>query len=139
MRVLLAAYRDPTPANFKALVSVMAFDPKFASDALAEERSKSALANPEHLTNFLDAIAAGTPAGPASAMINAQQRLSQVQTPTLVVHGRNDRTLPYENALRLVATIPNSRLLLLNQCGHWAQLEHADEFNRAVASFIANN
>jgi 2-hydroxy-6-oxonona-2,4-dienedioate hydrolase len=139
MRVLLAAYRDPSPANFKALVSVMAFDPRFASDALAEERSKSALANPEHLTNFLDAIAAGTPAGPASAMINAQQQLTQVQTPTLVVHGRNDRTLPYENALRLVAHIPNSRLLLLNQCGHWAQLEHAGEFNRAVASFIANN
>jgi 2-hydroxy-6-oxonona-2,4-dienedioate hydrolase len=33
--------------------------------------------------------------------------------------------------------IPNSRLVLLNRCGHWAQLEHAAEFNRLVASFIA--
>ncbi|WP_338179963.1 alpha/beta hydrolase [Jatrophihabitans sp.] len=138
MRVLLAAYRDPSPANFKELVSVMAYDPKFASDALAQERSESALANPQHLKDFLDAIAQGTPAGPGSAAVNAQQRLSEIQTPTLVVHGRNDRTLPYENALRLMAHIPNSRLLLLNQCGHWAQLEHADEFNRAVASFLAH-
>lgn len=139
MRVLLAAYRDPSPENFKALVSVMAYDEVFASDALAAERSASALANPEHLQNFLDAIAQGTPAGPASAVISAQQQLSQIQTPTLIVHGRDDRTLPYENALRLLAHIPDSRVLLINKCGHWAQLEHADEFNRAVASFITNH
>jgi len=139
MRVLLAAYRDPSPANFKDLVSVMAYDQRFASDELAQERSASALANPQHLKDFLDAIAQGTPAGPASAAVSAQQQLGQIETPTLVVHGRNDRTLPFENALRLIAHIPNSRLLLLNQCGHWAQLEHAGEFNRAVASFIAHN
>jgi pimeloyl-ACP methyl ester carboxylesterase len=137
VRVLLAAYRDPSPANFKELVSVMAYDQQFASDELAAERSASALANPEHLANFLEAMAQGTPAGPASSTLSAQQQLTQVQTPTLVVHGRNDRTIPYESALRLLAHIPNSRLLLLNKCGHWAQLEHADEFNRAVTSFIA--
>ena len=136
MRVLLAAYRDPSPENFKALVSVMAYDPKFASDALAEERSKSALANPEHLTNFLAAIAAGTPAGPAAATISAQQRLSQVQTPTLVVHGRNDRTLPYENALRLVAHIPNSRLLVLQSDAYHVAVAKADECVTNVLAFI---
>jgi 2-hydroxy-6-oxonona-2,4-dienedioate hydrolase len=44
-----------------------------------------------------------------------------------------------ENSLRLVAAIPDSRLLLLNRCGHWAQLEHAAEFNRAVTSFVTNH
>ena len=32
--------------------------------------------------------------------------------------------------------IPNSRLLLLNRCGHWAQVEHPEEFDRVVAGFI---
>ena len=45
----------------------------------------------------------------------------------------------FEHSLRLVSMIPNSRLVLLNRCGHWAQLEHADEFNRLVADFVANN
>jgi 2-hydroxy-6-oxonona-2,4-dienedioate hydrolase len=29
-------------------------------------------------------------------------------------------------------------MVLLNRCGHWAQLEHAAEFNRLVDNFIAN-
>jgi 2-hydroxy-6-oxonona-2,4-dienedioate hydrolase len=42
----------------------------------------------------------------------------------------------YEHGLRLATLIPNSRLLLINRCGHWAQVEHPDEFNRAVDSFL---
>lgn len=136
LKVLIDAYAQPTPENFKRLVSVMAFDPRFATDELAEERSKNALANPEHLANFL-AGAAGMVGFAAFAALGPQ--LAKVRTPTLVVHGRDDRTLNYENALRLVSMIHNSRLLLLNRCGHWAQLEHADEFNRMVADFVKNN
>ena len=36
----------------------------------------------------------------------------------------------------LTAQIADSRLVMLNRCGHWAQLEHAREFNRIVTSFI---
>lgn len=43
----------------------------------------------------------------------------------------------YEGALKLVTLIPDSRLVLMNRCGHWLQLEHADEFNRLVADFVA--
>ena len=39
----------------------------------------------------------------------------------------------------LVAHIPNSRLMLLNRCGHWAMIEHAAEFNRLVTDFFLNN
>lgn len=53
MKGLISGYLDPSPENFKRLVSVMAFDDKFAADELAEQRSKNALANPEHLQNFI--------------------------------------------------------------------------------------
>jgi 2-hydroxy-6-oxonona-2,4-dienedioate hydrolase len=139
LQVLRAAYSDPSPANFKALVSVMAYDPRFATDELAQERSTNALAYPDHLKSFLDAMERRNVAGPADALNNLASRLQGVQIPTLIIHGRNDRTLPYENALRLVSLIPNSRLLLFNRCGHWAQLEHADEFNRVVMDFVRNN
>ncbi|SDC08914.1 2-hydroxy-6-oxonona-2,4-dienedioate hydrolase [Raineyella antarctica] len=33
--------------------------------------------------------------------------------------------------------IPDSRLVLFNRCGHWAQLEHADEFNELVEVFLS--
>ncbi|MEU6012238.1 hypothetical protein [Streptomyces sp. NPDC047453] len=31
------------------------------------------------------------------------------------------------------------RAHLINRCGHWAQLEHADEFNRLVTDFVTNH
>jgi 2-hydroxy-6-oxonona-2,4-dienedioate hydrolase len=134
LKVLFEAYREPTPANFKRLVSIMAFDPRFASDELAEERSRNALAHPEHLDNFVKGMATM-----GSAFFSLTPELHKIETPTLVVHGRDDRTISYDHALHTVALIANSRLLLLNRCGHWAQLEHADEFNRAVTDFIQNN
>jgi len=30
-------------------------------------------------------------------------------------------------------------MVLLAGCGHWAQLEHADEFNRTVTDFLLHN
>ena len=35
LKILIAAYEDPSPENFKKLVSVMAFDQSFATDELA--------------------------------------------------------------------------------------------------------
>ncbi|MEV4187056.1 alpha/beta hydrolase [Streptosporangium canum] len=65
--------------------------------------------------------------------------LPAIQVPTLLIHGRDDRVVSFETSLYLLANIPDSRLVLLNRCGHWAMIEHADEFNRLVADFIANN
>lgn len=38
--------------------------------------------------------------------------------------------------LRLIAGISNSELHVFNNCGHWAQWEHADKFNRMVLDFL---
>lgn len=62
-----------------------------------------------------------------------------IKAPSLLIHGRDDRVVPFEHTLRLVRLIQDSRAHLINRCGHWAQLEHADEFNRAVTSFILGN
>jgi 2-hydroxy-6-oxonona-2,4-dienedioate hydrolase len=65
--------------------------------------------------------------------------LLTLKVPTLLIHGRDDRTVHFEASLRLVGMIPNSRMVLINRCGHWAQLEHAAEFNRLVDDFVAHN
>jgi 2-hydroxy-6-oxonona-2,4-dienedioate hydrolase len=136
LKVLLAGYEDPSPARFKRLVEVMAYDQRFATDELAAERSRTATAHPDHLANFLASWRQGVLNGPLAAFGRIGARLGDITVPTLVIHGRDDRTVHYENGLQLVSAIPDSRLLLLNRCGHWAQLEHADEFNRHVAAFV---
>ncbi|MGV9738873.1 alpha/beta fold hydrolase [Nocardia farcinica] len=135
LKVLFRGYFDPSVESMRQLVNVMTFDPAFATDALVERRSRDAQARPEHLANFLALAKQGK--GPIPAWASWEQ-IAGITAPTLLIHGRDDRVVHFENSLELVSLIPNSRLLLLGRCGHWAQLEHAAEFNRIVADFINN-
>lgn len=132
IKVLQAGYHDPSPAGMRALVDIMTFDPAFATDELVNQRSAGAMARPDHLQNFIDGIPAGRQAFDL-------EPLTRSTIPALIVHGRDDRVVHFENSLSLVSKIPNSRLLLLNRCGHWAMVEHPAEFNRAVDDFVSNN
>lgn len=133
LKVLWQAYRDPSPESMKKVVEIMTFDSStFGTDELAQQRSDNARSRPDHLKNFLASMPGG---GPVRKMFR-QEQLGEIQTPTLLIHGRDDRVVHFEHSLRLVASIPNSRLVLFNRCGHWAQLEHADEFNRLVDQFV---
>ncbi|GAA2580763.1 alpha/beta fold hydrolase [Dactylosporangium fulvum] len=133
IRTIFDTYEDPSPENFQRLVEVMCFDSSFATRELAEERSRTALSRPEHLQNWLEVMRAGVG---ATGFLEAGQRMAQSQVPTLIIHGRDDRTVHYEVSLRAHAVIPDSRLLMFNRCGHWAQLEHAAEFNAMVKHFL---
>lgn len=132
LKILYHAYREPTAENMKRLVQIMCFDEEMATDELAQLRSDAALANPAHLASFLNRSF-----DPSFATIFPQ--LSNLEVPSLFIHGRDDRVVGFENSLRLVSLVPDSRMLVLNRCGHWAQIEYADEFNRTVAGFVANN
>lgn len=133
MKVLLGGYREPTAESMKRLVEVMTYDSaRFGTDELAAERARSAQANPEHLDNYLAGFAAG---GPIAKWFSLDA-LTKVDVPALLIHGRDDRVVHFEHSLHLLARIPDSRLVLLNRCGHWAQVEHADEFNRIVREFL---
>lgn len=134
MKVLLATYQDPSPENFKRLVEVMCFDPSFATDELAAERSAAALANPGHLNDWLERMSVGLG---QEAFMSAAAALPTTEVPALIIHGRDDRTVHWEISLRAMSMIQDSRLVLLNRCGHWAQLEHAAEFNRLVTDFVS--
>jgi len=136
IRIIFETYRNPTPENFRRLVNIMVYDPSFVTDALMQQRSNAALANQQHLDNWL-AAPAGSPAGGAySGLTELMTSLSQIDTPTLMIHGRDDRVVPMEVTLRTSAMLRNSRAVVLNRCGHWAQLEHVEEFNRLLLNFL---
>jgi len=133
MKILLHAYREPTAANMKRLVEVMCFSPSMATDELAEARSAAALARPDHLDSWNSQFDGGSFMPPFFTM---GPRLREIVAPTLLIHGRDDRVVHFEHSLSLASQINDSRMVLLNRCGHWAQIEHAEEFNRLVTSFV---
>ncbi|GBC81368.1 2-hydroxy-6-oxo-6-phenylhexa-2,4-dienoate hydrolase [bacterium HR10] len=67
---------------------------------------------------------------------NLETQVSQIQAPTLIAHGTEDRVVPVENARRLHARIPHSRLILFPEAGHLFFIERAEDFNRVVIAFL---
>jgi len=127
---LLGFYRGegPTLPKLKALLEVLIYDTSGITDELLAERFKSAtessiVANPPlHLFKPNDRL--------------WTEPLDQLQHKTLLIWGREDRIVALDSAYILQKQIPNADLVVFSKCGHWAQWEKADEFNRIVGDFL---
>lgn len=62
--------------------------------------------------------------------------LEQIQSPTLLIHGKQDRHLPYAAAELHAKRIPNAELILLKNATHFAVATHRDEVASAIDAFI---
>ncbi len=124
-----ASFRAPSLESIRAFIEVMVYDASFLTDELLQQRYESMMLNKEHISNFNDSN---------SAQRNLASALRGIEAPTLLIHGREDRVVPFESSLRLGAAIPNAELHVFNQCGHWTQYERAADFNRLVLSFLTN-
>jgi len=60
----------------------------------------------------------------------------QLDTPTLLVWGVQDRSLPCEIGIEAMQHLSRGQFVFLTQCGHWPQTEHADAFNRLALAFL---
>jgi pimeloyl-ACP methyl ester carboxylesterase len=56
---------------------------------------------------------------------------------TLIVWGRQDAIVPLSVAEVYHASIPGSRLVILDNCGHHPEIEQPDEFVQQVQAFLA--
>lgn len=61
---------------------------------------------------------------------------AEVQSPTLVVWGREDRWIPLEQADLFLSTIKASRKVILDLCGHVPQEERPAEVIRLLQEFL---
>ncbi len=64
------------------------------------------------------------------------QQATRVQAPTLLVFGRQDRLVDVSLAARARRAIPSARLLVLDDCGHVAQMEHPQVVADAVRELL---
>ncbi|MCP5379860.1 MAG: alpha/beta fold hydrolase [Novosphingobium sp.] len=131
IKLLNKLYRDPTLENLKRFNEVFVFDASVLTDDLLEARLANMLSRKDHLANFVKSLELNPRQFP-----DFGPRLPGLEASTLIVWGRQDRVVPMDAGFRLIAGIPDSRLHIFNQCGHWAQWEHADEFNRMVLDFL---
>ncbi|MBJ3816307.1 alpha/beta fold hydrolase [Shimwellia pseudoproteus] len=131
IKLLQGLYRAPTIDNLKKMMNIFVYDPSDLTESLFQARLENMLSRRDHLENFVK-----------SSELNPKQfpdfspRLGEITAPTLIVWGRNDRFVPMDTGLRLLAGIAGSQLHIYRDCGHWAQWEHADAFNQLVLDFL---
>lgn len=70
------------------------------------------------------------------ALSLSPDRLARIGQPTLIVHGRDDKVIPLEASRQLAAQLPDARLEVIDECGHWVQIEHTDRFCSLVDEFL---
>ncbi|WP_406625364.1 alpha/beta fold hydrolase [Acidovorax sp. SDU_ACID1] len=95
------------------------------------------------LLAFAKAQVAQTPAFVARQAIvslnatDSRARLGEIQVPTLILVGNEDIITPPCESEVLAKGIPNSRLEIIADAGHFPMLEQPQAFNRVLADFLA--
>jgi 2-hydroxy-6-oxonona-2,4-dienedioate hydrolase len=132
IKLLNHVYREPTLENVKRMMNIFVFDASALTDDLLQLRVENMLARRDHLDNWVKSVTAHP-----KQFSDYGPRLGEVKAPALIIWGRDDRFVPFDIGLRLLWGMPNAEMHIFNRCGHWAQWEHADKFNRMVLAFLA--
>ena len=125
----------PSIENMKKMLDYFAYDRSLVSDELAELRYKASIR-----PGVQEAYSAMFPAPRqrwVDALASKEEDIKKIQNESLIIHGREDRVLPYGNALKLFELIDRAQLHMFGRCGHWTQIEHAKTFNWLVTNFLA--
>ena len=64
------------------------------------------------------------------------RRLNSLETPTLVIWGRDDKVNKPSGATMLGKRMPNADVLITANTGHWVQWERAEFFNAVTTAFL---
>jgi 4,5:9,10-diseco-3-hydroxy-5,9,17-trioxoandrosta-1(10),2-diene-4-oate hydrolase len=123
----------PTRENLEAFLRIMVFDQKLITPELVDERFAIA-SMPESLaaTRAMGKSFSGSDFELGMMWREAYKLRQRV----LLIWGREDRVNPLDGALVALKTIPRVQLHVFGQCGHWAQLEKFDEFNKLTIDFL---
>jgi 2-hydroxy-6-oxonona-2,4-dienedioate hydrolase/4,5:9,10-diseco-3-hydroxy-5,9,17-trioxoandrosta-1(10),2-diene-4-oate hydrolase len=70
--------------------------------------------------------------------LTRDSRLAALQTPTLILWGRDDKVNRPSGGPMLQNIMPNAELVMTSRTGHWMQWERADLFNQIVDEFLSD-
>jgi 3-oxoadipate enol-lactonase len=104
------AYRTERPEEFERIVSWR-------------------LADSPSLSAYYEQMRAG-------ARFDVSRDVGRITSPTLVIHGVEDRYVPVANAVALAEAIPDARLRVLEDAGHLVFIERFADVNREVVTFL---
>ena len=129
------SYR-PSVEAMREVIGLFAYNRSLITDELVQMRYEASLNPPVR-----DSWAAMFP-HPQQRWVDdlalSGAELNAVSQPVLLVHGRDDRVVPWRSSSApMVDLLPDCRLHLIGGCGHWTMIEKTAEFLGVVEPFLA--
>jgi 2-hydroxymuconate-semialdehyde hydrolase len=126
----------PGLAAMRAVVGLFTHDSSLVTDELIEMRYQASIA-----PTVRDSWQAMFPA-PRQRWVDdlalSGAELAAIGVPVLMVHGRDDRVVPWRtSSAQLVDLLPDARLHVLSGCGHWAMIEKTADFLAVAQPFLS--
>ena len=129
-RATREAMTNPTTENIRRYLRVHIDNTALVTDELVDYIHRMHTWSPE-----LDAARQQS----VSVPHDYTPELEHITAPTMLIHGRYDRMVPFEVSISILNHVANSRLVLLNNCGHWPPFEHPAEYTTHVLNFLMSN
>ena len=120
-------HNPPNHARIRRFLRAMVYDESLISEDLVNEMYEWRIREPEHADSW--AKSTFVPAGKL-------EQLANIKVPMKVIHGRFDRMVPLEGAIRLLNYIPSADLVVFNRCGHWPSFERPSDYAQCVLNFL---
>ncbi|MFC5731444.1 MULTISPECIES: 4,5:9,10-diseco-3-hydroxy-5,9,17-trioxoandrosta-1(10),2-diene-4-oate hydrolase [Nocardioides] len=128
---------DPTRESLRAFISTMVVNQDLVTDELVEERFADATAPGAQDAMRSMGMSFWNPETAEDGML--WREAHRLPHHTLLTWGREDRVNPLDGAFAALKLIPKAQLHVFPRCGHWAQIEAADEFRQLTVNFLARH
>ncbi len=129
-----AAPPGPSREKMAAFIRTMVFDQRVVTEELIDERFAAA-SDPEQLAAMASLGASFyDPRYFEDGLL--WREVHRLRNRVLLIWGREDRVNPLDGALVALKLIRKAQLHVFGGCGHWAQLEKFDDFNRLAIDFL---
>ncbi len=126
-RATQRAIADPSRENIARYLRVHIDDESLVTDELVDYIHRAHTYSPEFTAARAQSV---------SLPHDYTPDLAGIEAPVLLIHGRYDRMVPFEVSIAILNHIANSRLVLLNNCGHWPPFEKPAEYTAQVLAFL---
>lgn len=143
LQSLLAYYGGDGPSRAKLTAFIrtyLVYDGASIPEELIDQRYRASI-DPDVVAN----PPLRRPSGPTALRtlwrmdLTRDARLKKLQTPTLVLWGRDDKVNKPSGGPLLLNTMPNAELVMTSHTGHWMQWERAELFNQLVLDFLGDD
>ncbi|CAG9263012.1 alpha/beta fold hydrolase [Paraburkholderia caribensis] len=129
---------EPSLENMGKLLRHFPYDPSWVTEDMVRQRYETSLKTdstlayrklfPEPSKTNEPKVIHGIP----------EERLDSIQTPVLVLHGREDKMVPVECGWRIASRCANADLHVFSKCGHWVQIERRTSFIKLTVDFLTS-